>query len=71
MPSAIIISVASEQKYRFLETLYKVSSQKGLVKENENFLFDERIPFAENTIKELLLGFLLAIQGIAISVVRF
>ena len=71
MPSAIIISVASEQMYRFLETLYKVSSQKGLVKENENFLFDERIPFAENTIKELLLGFLLAIQGIAISVVRF
>lgn len=48
MPSAIIISVESEQKYRYLETLYKVSSEKGLAEENEKFIFDELIPLAEN-----------------------
>lgn len=48
MPSAIIISVESEQKYRYLETLYKASSEKGLAEENEKFIFDELIPLAEN-----------------------
>ncbi len=47
MPSAIIISIESEQKYRYLETLHKVSSEKGLATENEKFLFDELIPLAE------------------------
>ncbi|MFT6856569.1 MAG: hypothetical protein ACJA0X_002549 [Cyclobacteriaceae bacterium] len=47
MPSAIIISVESEQKYRYLETLHKASSEKGLAEENEKFLFDELIPLAE------------------------
>lgn len=48
MPSAIIISVESDQKYRYLETLYKASSEKGLAEENEKFIFDELIPLAEN-----------------------
>jgi|TARA_B110000208_G_C11711589_1_gene409498 hypothetical protein len=47
MPSAIIISVESEQKYRYLETLHKASSEKGLAEENEKFLFDELIPLTE------------------------
>ncbi|PIE50721.1 MAG: hypothetical protein CSA38_01780 [Flavobacteriales bacterium] len=47
MPSAIIISIESEQKYRYLETLHKVSSDKGLAGENEKFLFEELIPLAE------------------------
>lgn len=51
MPSAIIVSVESEQKYRFLETQYKISSEKGLAEENEKFLFEELIPFAENEYK--------------------
>jgi predicted alpha/beta superfamily hydrolase len=47
MPSSIIISVESEQKYRYLETLHKASSEKGLAEENEKFIFDELIPLAE------------------------
>lgn len=47
MPSAVIISVESEQKYRYVETLHKTSSEKGLAEENEKFIFDELIPFAE------------------------
>jgi tetratricopeptide (TPR) repeat protein len=47
IPSSIIISVESEQKYRYLETLHKASSQKGLAEENEKFIFDELIPLAE------------------------
>lgn len=47
MPSAIILSVESEQKYRYLETLHKTSSEKGLAEENEKFIFDELIPLAE------------------------
>lgn len=47
MPSAIIISVESEQKYRYLETLHKASSDNGLADENEKFIFDELIPLAE------------------------
>jgi hypothetical protein len=48
MPSSIIISVESEQKYRYLETLHKTSSEKGLAEENEKFIFDELITLAEN-----------------------
>lgn len=47
MPSSVIISIESEQKYRYLETLHKASSEKGLALENEAFLFDELIPMAE------------------------
>jgi predicted alpha/beta superfamily hydrolase len=47
MPSSIIISVESEQNYRYLETLHKASSEKGLAEENEKFIFDELIPLAE------------------------
>lgn len=51
MPSAVIISVASEQKYRGLETLHKASDGKGLAEENEKFLFEELIPLAEEQYK--------------------
>ncbi len=51
MPSSIIISIESEQKYRYIETLHKESDKDGLAKENENFLFDELIPLAENKYK--------------------
>lgn len=51
MPSAIIISVESGQKYRYRETLHKASSEKGLASENEKFIFDELIPLAENKYK--------------------
>lgn len=51
MPSAIIISVESEQRYRLLETLHKTSNEKGLLEENEKFIFDELLPFAENQYK--------------------
>ena len=47
MPSSIIISIESEQKYRYFETLHKISSEKGLAEENEKFIFDELIPLAE------------------------
>ncbi len=48
MPASIIISVESEQQYRYLETLHKTSSDKGLALENEKFIFEELIPLAEN-----------------------
>ncbi|MGQ3130878.1 MAG: alpha/beta hydrolase-fold protein [Flavobacteriales bacterium] len=51
MPSAVIISVESEQKYRGLETLHKASDAKGLAEENEKFLFEELIPLAEEQYK--------------------
>lgn len=51
MPSAVIISVASEQKYRGLETLHKASDPKGLAEENEKFIFEELIPLAEDQYK--------------------
>ncbi len=47
IPSSIIISVTSEQRYRYIETQYKISDPKGLGLENENFLFDELVPLAE------------------------
>jgi len=51
MPSAVIVSVESEQKYRGLETLHKASGANGLAEENEKFIFDELIPLAENQYK--------------------
>lgn len=47
IPSSVIISVASEQRYRYIETQYKVSDPKGMALENEKFVFEELIPFAE------------------------
>ncbi|MCX8534019.1 hypothetical protein OEA66_16855 [Chryseobacterium sp. KC 927] len=47
MPSSIIMSVESEQRYRYIETQYKISDKKGLASENEKFIFDELIPLAE------------------------
>jgi enterochelin esterase-like enzyme len=47
MPSAVIISIASEEQYRYLETLHKASNTKGLAEENEDFIFKELIPLAE------------------------
>lgn len=51
MPSSIIISIESDQKYRYIETQYKESDKDGLATENEFFLFDELIPLAENIYK--------------------
>lgn len=60
MPSSIIVSVESEQEYRYLETCHKASNGKGLAAENERFLFEELIPLAENAYKassfRLLIG---------------
>lgn len=47
MPSSIIISIESEQRYRYIETQYKISDKSGLASENEKFIFDELIPLAE------------------------
>ena len=47
IPSSIIISIASEQRYRYVETQYKISDPKGLALENEKFIFEELIPLAE------------------------
>lgn len=47
IPSAIIISVESEQRYRYIETQYKTSDPFGIALENEKFLFEELIPLAE------------------------
>jgi len=47
MPSCIIISVASDFKYRYKETSYSISTTLGKAKENEQFIFDELLPFAE------------------------
>ena len=60
IPSSIIISVQSEQRYRYAETQYKISDPNGLALENEKFIFDELIPLAEKTYKaspfRLLIG---------------
>jgi enterochelin esterase-like enzyme len=48
MPSSIIVSIESEQQYRYLETLHKASSKDGLALENEKFIFEELIPLVEN-----------------------
>jgi predicted alpha/beta superfamily hydrolase len=48
MPSAVIVSVASSQNYRHLETMHKESSENGLAEQNEKFLFEELIPLMES-----------------------
>lgn len=48
MPSSIIISIESEQKYRYIETLHKESDKEGIANENEKFIFEELIPLVEN-----------------------
>lgn len=48
MPASIIISIASTQEYRYLETSYKASVIDGLAFANEQFIFEELIPLAEN-----------------------
>lgn len=48
MPSSIVVSVASSQKYRHLETLHKESNEDGLAEQNEKFLFEELIPLMES-----------------------
>ncbi|WP_461787751.1 alpha/beta hydrolase-fold protein [Pedobacter sp.] len=60
MPSSIIISVESEQKYRYIETLYQISDSGGKALENEKFIFEELVPLAERKYKaakfRLLIG---------------
>ncbi len=60
MPSSVIISVVSEQRYRYIETQYKISDPNGLALENEKFIFEELIPLAEKEYKassfRLLIG---------------
>lgn len=51
MPSSIIVSVESEQRYRNIETQYKISDPNGLALENEKFIFEELIPLAEREYK--------------------
>lgn len=51
MPSSVIISIASEQRYRYIETSYKISDANGRALENEKFLFEELIPLAEKEYK--------------------
>lgn len=46
MPSAVIVSVASEQRFRYIETQYKEADVNGVATENEKFIFEELIPFA-------------------------
>lgn len=49
MPASIILSIESEQQYRYLETLHKASDSAGKAFENERFLFEELIPLAERS----------------------
>lgn len=51
MPSCIVISVASEQRYRYRETQYPISDSNGRAGENEKFIFEELIPLAEKEYK--------------------
>lgn len=48
MPSSILVSIESEQQYRYKETLHKATSKDGLAIENEKFLFEELIPLVES-----------------------
>lgn len=60
MPSAIVVSIESEQRYRYQETQYKISDPNGRAIENERFLFGELIPFIHNSYRastfNLLIG---------------
>ncbi|KIC64341.1 alpha/beta hydrolase-fold protein [Chryseobacterium taiwanense] len=51
IPSSVIISVESEQRYRYIETQQKISDANGHALENEEFIFDELIPLAEKDYK--------------------
>lgn len=51
IPSSVIISVESEQRYRYIETQYKISDPNGRALENEKFIFEELIPLAERDFK--------------------
>lgn len=51
MPSSVIISVESQQRFRYNETQFRVSDPNGLAYENEKFIFDELIPLAEKEYK--------------------
>jgi tetratricopeptide (TPR) repeat protein len=47
MPSAVILSISSEENYRYYETLHNKSSVNGYADKNETFIFDELLPFAK------------------------
>ena len=47
MPLAVVVSVESTQKHRLSETLHSVSGERGMLEKNEEFLFEELIPMAE------------------------
>lgn len=51
IPSSVIISVESEQRYRYIETQQKISDANGRALENEKFIFNELIPLAEKDYK--------------------
>ena len=51
MPSCVIISIASDQEHRYIETLFKASDPMGMAEANEAFLFDELLPLAEKKFK--------------------
>jgi len=51
MPSCVIVGVESTEEHRYRETLFKISDEKGLAKENEQFIFNELIPLAEQKYK--------------------
>jgi hypothetical protein len=51
MPSCVIISIASDQEHRYIETLFKASDAIGMAEANEAFLFDELLPLAEKQFK--------------------
>ncbi|UKN00978.1 hypothetical protein K6119_14680 [Paracrocinitomix mangrovi] len=51
MPSSIIVSIASDQEHRYIETLHKETSEKGKAHLNEAFLFEELFPFVESKYK--------------------
>lgn len=51
IPSSVIVSIESEQRYRYIETQYKISEKNGIAEENEKFIFDELIPLAEKEFK--------------------
>lgn len=51
MPLCVIVGVESTEEHRYRETLFKISDEKGLAKENEQFIFNELIPLAEQNYK--------------------
>lgn len=51
MPSTVIISVESDDKHRYHETLHQISKEIGKAAQNELFIFNELIPMAEEHFK--------------------